>query len=559
MHAVSAPTPRQAPRRHVPACAALFALAGLLASGCGGSGHEQTKGAAAESQEVLLQPVGAPGPDPFTPSTATAESAPVQPPVPNRTGRGIRTIAAATPGLYGGTNRLGSCDVERQVNLLTTDDAKSRAFAQASGVGQETLPQFLRALTPVVLRADTRVTDHGFRDGGPAGYQAVLQAGSAVLVDEHGMPRVRCACGNPIGAPRAAKGDPVLKGDQWNGYQANQVTVIEPAAQVLTHLLIVNTADNTWIERRIGDDGAQDRTPKVVPRFDPAEGIPNGPLTPNTPSSSDPCAGGAAGRGGPERTGPRAAPPAPPAGPPADLPETAPPTDPPTSDVPYEQLPPIEAPGEAPADGTADPLNEAPNDVQSDVQGDVQNDMRNGVPGEAQVAPAPRGGVPHAGPPSAALPSADPQTDPLADLPEDAPAAPSSDVPYEQLPPLDVPPAGPLDGPLDVPPAGPPAADPPSAAAPSTPCPSESGAANGPATAPGVPPAPQANPQRPPAEQRPQAPDAPSDVPTDLAPEAPDLPLSPDDELVDPSVPLDPDGFPMDEETMDSGQYLESA
>ncbi|MEU9145607.1 DUF6777 domain-containing protein [Streptomyces sp. NPDC048349] len=283
MHAPTPPTPRQAPRRHAPAGAALLAALGLFAAGCGGS-EEKRGTAGAENQEVHLQPVASAGPAPFTASSATGESAPVQPPLPNPTGQGIRTVNAATPGLYGGTQRLGSCDVEQQVRSLTADAAKARAFAEASDIEQAKIPEFLRGLTPVVLRADTRVTSHGFRDGAADSFQAVLQAGTAVLVDEHGMPRVRCACGNPLLSPLAPKGSPVHKGDPWNGYQPNQVVVIEPTPHVLNNLVIVNIADNTWIERKRGDDGAQDRTPDVVPPYDPAEGIPDGPVTP-----ADPC------------------------------------------------------------------------------------------------------------------------------------------------------------------------------------------------------------------------------------------------------------------------------
>ncbi|WP_328928984.1 hypothetical protein OG429_33420 [Streptomyces sp. NBC_00190] len=288
MHAPTPPTHRQAPRRHAPAGAALFAALGLFAAACGGS-EEPSGAAGSESQEVHLQPVAAAGPAPFTATSATAESAPVQPPLPNRTGQGIRTVNAATPGLYAGTERLGSCDVEQQVRYLTADNAKAHAFAQASDIEQAKVPEFLRGLTPVVLRADTRVTSHGFRDGRADSFQAVLQAGTAVLVDEHGMPRVRCACGNPLLAPRAAKGSPVQKGDPWNGYQPNQVVVIEPTTHAINNLVIVNIADNTWIERKRGDDGAQDRPPRVLPDFDPADGIPTGPVTPPGAGPAEPC------------------------------------------------------------------------------------------------------------------------------------------------------------------------------------------------------------------------------------------------------------------------------
>ncbi|MFJ3202366.1 DUF6777 domain-containing protein [Streptomyces sp. NPDC086989] len=311
-------THRQAPRRHTPVRAALFTVLGLLAAACGGP-EEPKSTAGPESQEVLLQPVASAGPDPFTTSSATAESAPAQPPLANPTGQGVRTVNAATPGLYGGTKRLGSCDVEQQLRALTEDDGKAKAFAQAVSVEPAKLPEFLRGLTPVVLRADTRVTNHAFRDGRADPFQSVLQAGTAVLVDDHGMPRVRCACGNPLQAPRAPKGA-ALKGDQWNGYQPHQVIVIEPAQQVIKSLVIVNIADNTWLERRTGDDGAQDRTPQPVPAYDPAQGIPAGPLTAPGVAPAEPCAppetGDQAGAGtnGLAHTAPPA-PPKPPSGP----------------------------------------------------------------------------------------------------------------------------------------------------------------------------------------------------------------------------------------------------
>ncbi|MCX5380213.1 DUF6777 domain-containing protein [Streptomyces sp. NBC_00091] len=501
---------RQAPRRHVPVRTALVALLGLLAAGCGGAGPEQTKGPAPESQELTLQPVGASGPDPFTASSATAESAPVQPPLPNPSGRGIRTVGAATPGLYGGTSRLGSCDVERQIAFLTSDHAKSRAFAQATGVGQEKLPDFLRALTPVVLRADTRVTNHGFREGRADGYQAVLQAGTAVLVDEHGMPRVRCGCGNPLAPPRSAKGSPVLKGDQWNGYQPNQVIVIEPTAQVINRLVIVNIADNTWIERKAGDDGAQDKTPRLLPPYDPADGIPNGPATPTVDPSSDPCT--AADPNSLARTVPPTPPSATPSGPPA-----GPPAGPPYP----ESAGPLAG---APYEGPADPLAGAPYPEFAD----------------------PQAGPPYAGP---------------SGPPSGPPSAGPAEPPSQADPPV-APPANPPVAPQAAPPAAPQAA--PSA----SPCPSEAG------TVPRAPGLPQDPPSGglPPSDL-PSGPssDAPADLPPDQRgavpsePGVPPVPVPDDGPAADPALPADPDGpadpygFPDQEPAADQPPYLESA
>ncbi|WP_199885336.1 DUF6777 domain-containing protein [Streptomyces sp. CB00455] len=393
MHAPTPPTPRQAPRRHAPAGAALFAVLGLFAAACGGP--EENRGSAgAESQEVHLQPVASAGPAPFTASSATGESAPVQPPLPNPTGQGIRTVNAATPGLYGGTERLGSCDVEQQVGYLTADNAKARAFAQASDIEQAKIPEFLRGLTPVVLRADTRVTSHGFRDGRAESFQSVLQAGTAVLVDEHGMPRVRCACGNPLLPPRAPKGSPVHKGEPWNGYQPNQVVVIEPTSQVINNLVIVNIADNTWIERKRGDDGAQDRPPQTAPPYDPADGIPEGPLTPPGTEPADPCPtpdSNSLARTAPPATPDGAATSPPPA---ADCVPSGQPS-PPAPGEPRPQrpgvppppaLPPQQPPSDVPTDLPPDAPLDAPMDVPSDIPSGVPFDPSQ-IPGDPALPP----------------------------------------------------------------------------------------------------------------------------------------------------------------------------
>ncbi|MET9883227.1 DUF6777 domain-containing protein [Streptomyces sp. NPDC006430] len=372
-----APTPRQAPRRHAPARAALFTLLGLLAAACGAS--EETEAAAGpESRDVHLQPVTTAGPDPFTPSSATGESAPAQPPLPNPTGRGIRTVNAATPGLYGGTQRLGSCDVEQQLRTLTAEDAKARAFALVTPIEQSKIPEFLRGLTPVVLRADTRVTSHGFRDGRANGFQSVLQAGTAVLVDDHGMPRVRCAGGNPLLAPRAPRDAPVLKGEQWSGYQPHQVIVIEPTPQKISSLVIVNITDNTWLERKIGDAGAQDRTPPVVPPYDPAHGITTGPATPPG-AMAEPCTPSAGN--GPART----APPAPPVGS-SGLPAPGVTPCPPArgEDAPAAPSAPPRAPQQRPArppvQPPAPPQSDVPPNLPGEVLPDAPADLAPGLP-----------------------------------------------------------------------------------------------------------------------------------------------------------------------------------
>ncbi|MFJ3305117.1 DUF6777 domain-containing protein [Streptomyces sp. NPDC086549] len=242
--------------------------AALLVAGCarGGAGDTRPGG------EVVLQPVAAQGPDPFTGSTATGTAAPapvIRTPQPAGSAQnasvplsGLRSISGGTPGLYGGTARVGSCDVERQIGYLAADPARGRAFARAEGVAQAAVPGFLRGLTPVVLRADTRVTNHGYRDGRAAGFPSVLQAGTAVLVDDRGVPRVRCACGNPLKSPQASHAASGTGGQPWSGYRPGEAIEVTPAPQAVTSITILDIGNHTWIERPIGHDVRHDH---VVP------------------------------------------------------------------------------------------------------------------------------------------------------------------------------------------------------------------------------------------------------------------------------------------------------
>ena len=61
--------------------------------------------------------------------------------------------------------------------------------------------RYIRGLRSVTLTRDTRVTNHSFVGERAVGFQAILQAGTAVLVDEKGVPVVRCRCGNPLLEP----------------------------------------------------------------------------------------------------------------------------------------------------------------------------------------------------------------------------------------------------------------------------------------------------------------------------------------------------------------------
>ncbi|MEU9094875.1 DUF6777 domain-containing protein [Streptomyces sp. NPDC048428] len=286
--------------------------------------------------EVFLQAAGSAGREPFTGSTARSASGDATPtavpsPASSASGTGSNVtqgVDGSTPGLYGGTRKVASCDVEKQITALTDQPAKNKAFASVEGIGPSGVPAYLRALTPVQLRLDTRVTNHGYENGAATSYQAVLQAGTAVLVDDRGVPRVRCACGNPLLPPVALKGTPEVKGDPWPGYRASNVVVVEPAPQPVDVFVMFDPRTDGWFERDAGDTGDGDK--KTHPPAD---------------SSASPCPP-KSGRGTaapcPSKSSSRSPGSDEPSSPSTDSgePSTEPPSPPPTSEEPPPSPPP---------------------------------------------------------------------------------------------------------------------------------------------------------------------------------------------------------------------------
>ncbi|MFF0333494.1 DUF6777 domain-containing protein [Streptomyces fimicarius] len=235
--------------------------------------------------EVFLQAAGESGQDPFTESTAKESdpepgtASPSVAPSASRTGAQVtRGVDGAAPGLYGGTRKIASCDVEQQIKVLRAAPDKNRAFASVQDIEPSAVPGYLRDLTPVTLRMDTRVTNHGYRDGEANAYQAVLQAGTAVLVDDRGVPRVRCACGNPL-LPPVAQDDPRQVGKAWPGYRASDVVVVEPSEKPVKEFVMVDPENGDWFERPAGDTGDGDK------KTDPPKDASESPC----PPGSDPC------------------------------------------------------------------------------------------------------------------------------------------------------------------------------------------------------------------------------------------------------------------------------
>ncbi len=243
---------------------AAVALAVLLTlPGSGGSGGAGRSGGA----KIFTLAAAHTGPDPFTESTAndssttTASAAPA-PGMTEPTGNALKGVDGGAAGLYGGTRDTAGCDVEKQIGALRAAPAKNKAFASVAGVEPSGVPDYLRSLTPVQLRMDTWVTNHGYRDGAVTTYQSVLQSGTAVLVDGRGVPRVRCACGNPLTKPVPQQTAPERTGDTWASYEPSNIVVVTPAAKVVKEFVLYDPDHgHHWFARHRGDTGGkQDRT-----------------------------------------------------------------------------------------------------------------------------------------------------------------------------------------------------------------------------------------------------------------------------------------------------------
>jgi hypothetical protein len=194
----------------------------------GGGGDD--KSASKQDREVLLESTASAGPAPFMPSlqpvSATVPTT-VAPPatVPATTGR-------VAQGPFGGTGDNTLCDRELLVSFLT-DPANSgiaREWARVLDIPVAQIPAYVRALIPTTLTGDTRVTNHTWQNGRAVGYQAVLERGTAVLVDTNGRLIARCRCGNPLLPPQEIA-QPVYTGPKWEGFDPTVIVVVVPSPQ----------------------------------------------------------------------------------------------------------------------------------------------------------------------------------------------------------------------------------------------------------------------------------------------------------------------------------------
>jgi hypothetical protein len=216
-------------------------VAALLVAGGGGDGEGEAEEAI--EREVFLETVASAGPAPFTPSLQSDDGAGSTSSSTSTSASTTTTTQAAgggtggdgdrgrrAQGPFGGTGDNRLCDRELLVEFLTDGDnrAIAREWARVVGVRVEDIPAFVRDLVPTTLTADARVTNHRWDGRRAVPYQAVLQAGTAVLVDTRGELVARCRCGNPL-LPPVEVTRPVYTGPRWEGFDPTVVVIVVAA------------------------------------------------------------------------------------------------------------------------------------------------------------------------------------------------------------------------------------------------------------------------------------------------------------------------------------------
>jgi hypothetical protein len=244
----------------------LIAAAGAGVTSC----HSKATGG-----ELVLTAATEPGANAFMPPAASPPPTNTQPP-PTLQQQGDNNTVETQPvhgdrdGLYGGTDNNAGIDRDKMINFLGANPTQAGAFVEAlntdpalywSGGRRLTvadIPAYLRELTPAVLRLDTRITNHGFDGTHPTTVQSVFQAGNAVLVDAHGVPRVRGLSGNPLTAPVALRGAPNLVGTAWPGYRSGALAEVLATTATITNFVLVDVVTGQPFNRPAGTTGGND-------------------------------------------------------------------------------------------------------------------------------------------------------------------------------------------------------------------------------------------------------------------------------------------------------------
>ena len=138
----------------------------------------------------------------------------------------------------------------------------------------------------MLLRTDTRVTNHGYLNGRATPIQSVLQAGTAVFVNRYGQPVVKCYCGNPLTPPTLYQA-PVYTGPRWPRFETRYITIIERTTTIIRTYTLFDPRTGRTFSRPAGTSGGSD-LPAGTKLPEPMIPVPPTQTTPATPPPAQP-------------------------------------------------------------------------------------------------------------------------------------------------------------------------------------------------------------------------------------------------------------------------------
>jgi len=155
------------------------------------------------------------------------------------------------------------CDVKQLVSFLQGNADKAAAWAKVIGITLGEIPSYIDDLTSVILRSDTRVTNHGFAGGAATNLQSVLQAGTAVLIDKFG---VRACVATAATAHLTGAGHSHLRGPDVVRLRSRTGHGDRASPTPIINIVLINIVDGTTFQRPVGTDGGSNVKVTLVPK-----------------------------------------------------------------------------------------------------------------------------------------------------------------------------------------------------------------------------------------------------------------------------------------------------
>jgi len=172
-------------------------------------------------------------------------------------GRGSDSVSGAevdgTEARLYASHTSSICDTKALVEALSEDPGARDAWLGLMGIDKDAIEASIAAMTPLVLTRDTAVSNSRYEGGEGVWFQAVLQAGTPVLVDSSGVPRIKCSCGNPLGpSSRDGRTDSDYIGEGWDRFDPDNVITIKAAKGDLKNLETVDLSTGKAATTSVG-------------------------------------------------------------------------------------------------------------------------------------------------------------------------------------------------------------------------------------------------------------------------------------------------------------------